>query len=106
MRDHTCVTCGHSKEDHHDADKYGACWFGTSGGGIRCNCGGYTEYDPFECLRGCFRIVERGPEWSIHCKYCTKAWSLQKHPSGVVHAGNILVLLNHAVGHEEAGDKK
>lgn len=46
-----------------------------------------------------FEAESHGGEWHLFCKVCGKGWSLDKTDT---RPGNILYLLNHARGHEEA----
>jgi hypothetical protein len=40
--------------------------------------------------------------WRFHCRRCSKAWELKRTPGKPLHGGNVLRLLDHALGHEEA----
>jgi hypothetical protein len=47
-----------------------------------------------------YDVERRGAEsWRLWCRRCSAGWSLDRGPSGY-HPGNVLKLLDHAVGHE------
>ena len=45
-----------------------------------------------------FNLKTEGKLWIIRCKLCSSGWSLPKNNK---HTGNLLHLLNHAMGHKE-----